>query len=64
MSNTAEAVLQQLRKLPMGEQQQILQELLRTVPITTVQNGKVFPTVRLGGGPITSEQVAEALEDE
>ena len=64
MSASAEALLEQLRKLPVSEQQQILQELLRVMPGTASQKPKAFPTVKVGGGAITSEQVAEALDDE
>jgi hypothetical protein len=64
MSATAEALLEQLRKLPPVERQEILQQLLRSAPPLAVLSPKPFPTVKVSGGTITSEQVAEALDDE
>lgn len=64
MSVAAEAVLEQVRKLSPGEQQQILGELLRLVPSRVRHDQGPFPTVKVPGGVITSDQVAEALEDE
>ena len=60
VSAGAEAVLEQVRKLPRSEQQQILQALLRLLRGPTLENQKTFQTVKVGGGVITSEQVAEA----
>jgi len=63
MSATAEAFLEQFRKLPLPEQEELLgrlRELIRSRPTAE----KPFPTLRLRGGTITSEQVAEALDDE
>ena len=64
MSATAEALLAQLRKLPPLERQEILQQLLHFAPPLAVPSPKPFPTVKVSGGTITSEQVAEALDDE
>ena len=64
MSTTAEALLEQFRKLPPLERQEILQQLLRLSPAPPAASQKPFPTVRVNGGTITSEQVAEALDDE
>ena len=63
MSATAEALLEQLRKLPPVERQEILQQLLRLSPPAPVPSRKSFPTVKVSGGTITSAQVAEALDD-
>jgi len=64
MSATAEALLEQLRKLPPVERQEILQQLLRLSPALPAHSPKPFPTIKVSGGTITSEQVAEALDDE
>ncbi|MEI7939548.1 MAG: hypothetical protein WCK27_22925 [Verrucomicrobiota bacterium] len=64
MSATAEALLEQLRKLPPVERQEILQQLLRLSPPLPAPPSKPFPTIKVSGGTITSEQVAEALDDE
>ena len=64
MSATAEVLLEQLKKLPPGDQQQILQQLLQWVPADRVAPASSFPTVKVAGGVITSEQVAETLDDE
>jgi hypothetical protein len=60
----AEALLEQFRKLSTSEQQELLQQLLRSLPSTPAPSDNPFPTVKVGGGPITSQQVAEALDDE
>jgi len=62
MSATAEALLDQFRKLPPLERQELLQELLRLSPPAPSQ--EALPAIRVGGGTITSEQVADALDDE
>jgi len=64
MSATAESLLEQFKKLPPEDQQELVQQLLRWTPIMPVPAPKPFPTVKLAGGIITSEQVAEALDDE
>jgi len=64
MSATAEALLEQFRKLPPVEQQEILQHLLRLSPPLPAPSPRPFPTVKVSGGTITSEQVAEVLDDE
>jgi hypothetical protein len=64
MSAIAEALLEQLRKLPPLEREEILQQLLRLSPTLAVPTPKPFPTVKVSGGIITSEQVAESLDDE
>ena len=63
MSATAEALLEQFRKLPLPEQEELLRRL-RDLIHARPHAEKPFPTVRAGGGTITSEQVAEALDDE
>ncbi len=63
MSATAEALLEQFRKLPLPEQQELLGRL-RDLTATKLPPEKPFPTVRVRGGTVTSEQVAEALDDE
>ena len=63
MSATAEALLEQFRKLPPLERQEILQQLLRLSPPLEAPSLKPFPTVKVSGGTITPEQVAEALDD-
>ena len=63
MSKKAESLLEQLRKLPLTEQQEILQQLLRSLPPLPTGE-KSFPTVKLNTGPVTAKQVADALEDE
>jgi len=64
MSATAEALLEQFRKLPPLERQEVLQQLLLLSPTPPPASQKPFPTVRVNGGTITAEQVAEALDDE
>jgi hypothetical protein len=64
MSKTAEALLQEFEKLPPAEQQGLLQRLLRSFTPQPAQPDRPFPTVKVAGGRITSEQVAEALDDE
>jgi hypothetical protein len=64
VSATAESLLEQIRKLPIPEQQEILQQLLKSPQQESLRKDPLFPTVRLKGGVITSEQVAEALDDE
>jgi len=64
MSASAEALLEQFRKLPPLEREEILQQLLRFSPPLVAPTPKPFPTVKVSGGTITSEQVAEALDDE
>jgi hypothetical protein len=61
VSATAQSLLEQIRKLPVPDQQEILQQLLQQASHT---KDPLFPTVRLKGGVITSEQVAEAVDDE
>ncbi len=63
MSATAEALLEQFRKLPLPEQEEFLGRLMDLARRRTPAE-KPFPTVRVRGGTITSEQVAEALDDE
>jgi len=63
MSATEEVLLEQFRKLPLPEQEELLSRLRDlTRPRRTAE--KPFPTVRVRGGTITSEQVAEASDDE
>jgi len=64
MSRAAEALLEQFRKLSAAEQQELLPQLLRSLPSSPPHSGKPFPTVKVSGGPITSQHVAEALDDE
>jgi hypothetical protein len=64
MSATAEALLEQFRKLPPFERQEVLQQLLRLSPPAAGFEAKPFPTVKVSGGTITSEQVADATDEE
>jgi hypothetical protein len=64
VSATAEALLEQFDKLSPIEQQEILRQLLRLRLPRPTPSQKQFPTVRVSGGVITSEQVAELLDDE
>lgn len=64
MSATAEALLEQFRRLPAPEQQELLQRLLRLASAAGTRSEKPFPTVKVSGGTITSEQAAESLDDE
>ena len=64
MSGTAESLLEQLKKLPAAEQQEIVQQLLRWDPAMPSTAQKSFPTVKVSGGTITSQHVAEVLDDE
>ena len=62
MSATAEVLLEQLKKLPAADQQQIVQQILNGLSEAPLK--KPFNTVKVSGGTITSEQVAEMLDDE
>jgi hypothetical protein len=64
MSRNAEALLEEFRKLSIGEQQELLQRLLHSLPSPAAQPHKPFPTIAVSGGAITAQQVAEALDDE
>jgi hypothetical protein len=64
MSRDAEALLEQFRKLSAGEQQELLQQLLHSLSSTPARPDQPFPTVKVGGGPITSKQITEVLDDE
>jgi hypothetical protein len=64
MSAAAEALLEQIRRLPSSEQQELLRRLLNSASAALNCSEKPFPTVQLSGGPITAAQVAEALDDE
>jgi hypothetical protein len=64
MSATAEALLEQFRRLPGPEQQELLQRSRRLAAVSSDRAEKPFPTVMVSGGTITSGQVAEALDDE
>jgi hypothetical protein len=64
MSATAEALFEQIRRLPRPEQEELLQRLQSLASAANGRVAKPFPTVRVDGGTITSEQVAEALDDE
>jgi hypothetical protein len=61
MNRAAEALLEQLRKLPINEQQEILQQLLRSHSSTPPNPQKPLPSIKVPGGPITSQRVAEAM---
>ena len=56
--------MEQFRRLPALEQQELLQRLLRLASAARTRSENPFPTVKVGGGTITSGQVAEALDDE
>ncbi len=62
MSTTAQVILEQLKKLPDSDRQEVLRELLRSLPNTPGDLLCELPSVQVSGGTITSEQVAEALE--
>jgi hypothetical protein len=64
MSARTRIVLDEFRKLSASEQQELLHELLRLTAAIESSSANLFPTVKLEGGTITSQQVAEALEDE
>jgi hypothetical protein len=64
MSVTAKVVSDDFRKLPASEQQELLQQLLRMFTSLEPASLKPFPTVKVGDGAITSQQVADALDDE
>jgi len=61
MSKKAESLLEQVRKLPLTEQQEILQQLLRSLPPLPSTGRKAFPTVKLETGLVTTKQVADSL---
>jgi len=56
--------LEQLKKLPRAEQHEIYEQLLRWLRTSPQRAERPFPTVKVSGGVITSQQVAEALDDE
>jgi|NGEPerStandDraft_6_1074524.scaffolds.fasta_scaffold10142_6 hypothetical protein len=64
MSKTAEIFVQEFQKLPPLDQQGVLQRLLQRPVRKPSRSTSRVPTVKLGGGRITSQQVAEALDDE
>jgi hypothetical protein len=64
MSATAEALLDQLKKLPPEEQEEVSRQLQRLLSTKLQTARDEFPTERLPGGVITSEHVAEVLDDE
>jgi len=64
VSTTAETLLEQLRKLPPDDQREVSRQLSKFLTVTPGPPPPAFPTVKVGGGTITSGQVAEALEDE
>lgn len=65
MSATPENVLELFKVLPESDQQKVLQQILGlgvpTLPGGSLQN--LFPAVKVSGGIISSEQVAEALDE-
>jgi len=64
VSATAEALLEQLKKLPPAEQHEVYQQLLRLLSASPQRTERPFPIVKVSGGIITSQHVAEALDDE
>ena len=67
MSTTAAALLNELKKLPPEEQEEVsrqLQRMLSAKPAKPPLKFTDLPVLRLPGGPITSQQVADALDDE
>lgn len=64
MSKAAEAVLQEFQKLPPAEQQGVLQQLLCLFAPVPQRTNHPIPTVKVTGGRITSDQVAETIDDE
>ena len=63
MSAAAEKLLHELQRLSPKEQQEIMRELQR-ISQPRVKPLEAIPTIKVPGGAITSEQVAEALDDE
>jgi hypothetical protein len=64
MSATGESILEQIKKLPPADQRELLEQLLSLAPPVSSKRQKPLPRVKVSGGAITSEQVAETLEDE
>jgi hypothetical protein len=64
MSKTAEMFVQEFQKLPPLDQRGVLQRLLQRPVGKPSRSTKLIPTVKLAGGRITSQQVADALDDE
>jgi hypothetical protein len=64
MSKTAEIFVQEFQKLPPLDQQGVLQRLLQRPARRPSRSARRVPTVKLPGGRITSQQVAETLDDE
>jgi hypothetical protein len=64
MSATAAALLEQLKQLSRAEQDEVYQQLLRWLKSAPQRSERPFPTVKVSGGVITSQHVAEALDDE
>jgi hypothetical protein len=64
MSTTAAALLNELKKLPPEEQEEFSRQLQRMLSTKPQRSRDKFPTEDVPGGPITSQQVADALDDE
>jgi hypothetical protein len=64
MSATAAALLNELKKLPPEEQEEVSRQLQRMLSTKPQKARDKFPTEHVPGGPITSQQVADVLDDE
>ena len=64
MSTTAAALLDELKKLPPEEQEEISRQLQRLLSTKLEKARDKFPGERLPGGLITSQHVADVLDDE
>jgi len=64
VSATAEALLEQLKKLPPAEQHEVYEQLLRWLKSAPQWTERPFPIVKVSGGIIRSQHVVEALDAE
>lgn len=64
MSASTRALIEQLKRLPPADQQEVFRQLLLLLNPAPAPAGRALPALHVPGGPITSEQVAETLDDE
>ena len=64
MSTTAAALLDELKKLPPAEQEEVSRQLQRLLSAKVEKARDKFPTERVPGAVITSQHVADVLDDE